>query len=398
MLSANPPNTCIDRLASARASVIDRLSQVGLLVALVGAPASVSRSIYTGWLPIYSIHLGAAVAFVALFCFRARIPSAAKLVILILGFWSVGLPALFTYGILGGGFWWLALCSLLLGTLYSARAGVVSAVIVVLLLAIAAWGFCSGFLSIPVDANAYVRNGAVWASLLITTIAMSLIVFQSVSNYQAAAVDLLSEVNHQHDQLRQVADHDHLTGLPSLSLAKDRLEVVLHAARRSGKKASLFFIDLDDFKAVNDTFGHEVGDHVLKTVAERLMTVIRPDDTAARLGGDEFILIVGGLPDEKMAAQIAKRTIDTISKPIDHAGASISIAASIGIGLFPDHAPDAPSLQRLADQAMYVAKRSGKNRFAFAQSCAHSSGIAAATIAAVAFATDSRTGSRSSQV
>ena len=192
------------------------------------------------------------------------------------------------------------------------------------------------------------------------------VVFQAITAYQEATLNLLDEVHKQRNQIQELATHDQLTGLPSLGLAADRLEIALAAARRSGKKVALLFIDLDGFKTVNDTLGHEAGDFVLKAVAERLEKVIRPEDTAARIGGDEFILMLGGLPEEQVAARIAGRAIDAISRPFDFGGSSISVGASIGIGLFPDHANNAQTLRRVADEAMYRVKRSGKNQFAFA--------------------------------
>jgi diguanylate cyclase (GGDEF)-like protein len=109
---------------------------------------------------------------------------------------------------------------------------------------------------------------------------------------------------------------------------------------------------------------------VLKTIADRLKRAIRLSDTAARVGGDEFIVILGGLPDERIAADIAERIITAVSRPIDYNSQQVSVGASVGIGLFPDHATDALSLRRAADSAMYAAKRRGTNSFIFAGSVA----------------------------
>ena len=168
------------------------------------------------------------------------------------------------------------------------------------------------------------------------------------------------------DRRQKLATHDYLTGLVLPGLAMEQLENVLDTARHSSKKVALLFVDLDGFKNVNDTFGHEAGDYVLKVVADRLQKAIRHNDTPARVGGDEFIVILDNLSDEQIAAEIAGRIISAISQPINCSDSSLSVGASIGIGLFPDNATDARSLRRVADEAMYVVKRSGKNRFAFA--------------------------------
>lgn len=363
-----PTSTPPDELLKLRHTLVDRIWRGLVVVALLGGPASVLRSLSTGWMALYSVHIVLALVVLAVYGFRARISIAVKSALLVLILACVGLVGVFTLGVLGTGYWYLVLSSLLVSTLYSMRAGIASAVAVAALLAIAGVGFVSGALKVPVDANLYIVSAGAWTALLFGTIVAPFVVFQAIAAYQQTTFNLLDEVHRQRNQIQEMATHDKLTGLPSLSLAADRLEIALAVARRSSTKVALLFIDLDGFKSVNDTLGHEAGDLVLREVAERLKKTIRPEDTAARIGGDEFILILGGLPDEKAAARIAGRAIETIGLPIDFKGSPIAIGASIGISLFPDHANDAQTLRRLADAAMYTIKRGGKNRFAFAVS------------------------------
>jgi diguanylate cyclase (GGDEF)-like protein len=220
---------------------------------------------------------------------------------------------------------------------------------------------------VPPDTINYASSRVTWVALLLTSIATPFVVFHAIAAYQTTTLALLKEVQQQRDRILQLASHDDLTGLPLWSLALDRLEVVLHTARRTRTKAAVLFIDLDSFKRVNDTSGHEAGDFVLKTIAERLTRAIRLSDTAARVGGDEFIVILGGLPDEKIASDIAARIIAAISRPVDYLGRQLSVGASVGIALFPDHATDAQALRRVADSAMYAAKRGGTNSFTVAE-------------------------------
>ncbi len=133
---------------------------------------------------------------------------------------------------------------------------------------------------------------------------------------------------------------------------------------------ALLFIDLDGFKPVNDSFGHDVGDEVLCEVARRLAGSIRAEDTVARVGGDEFIAIVGNLADDEAAKSVATCIGVAVDLPFVLAGHSINVGASIGIALFPDDAEDLDGLRRAADQAMYQVKRSGKGSFAFASAAA----------------------------
>jgi diguanylate cyclase (GGDEF)-like protein len=190
----------------------------------------------------------------------------------------------------------------------------------------------------------------------------------AVNRLLARAQGGMMEIRDRHDEAAYAASHDHLTGLPNRSLALQRLEALIHQARLGHKKVALMFIDLDGFKQVNDTSGHDAGDFVLKEVTRRLKSSLREDDTPARLGGDEFLAMIGGLQDASVAASIARKIIDAISAPLDYQGQVIHIGASVGIAMYPENGADADAVMQAADAAMYQIKRSGKNDFKFAQS------------------------------
>lgn len=166
-------------------------------------------------------------------------------------------------------------------------------------------------------------------------------------------------------QIQHLATHDLLTDLPGLRLAKDRMSVAINMARRYKKAVALMFIDLDGFKAVNDTLGHDAGDYVLKQVAQRLLSCVRETDTVARVGGDEFLIIATEINSSKNAAQIAQKVINLISQPVTFNKRQAVVGTSIGIALFPDHGEDMDQLIKLADEAMYKVKNAGKNNFRF---------------------------------
>ena len=159
-------------------------------------------------------------------------------------------------------------------------------------------------------------------------------------------------------RLRHQALHDDLTDLPNRALLYDRMEAALTAAERSGEPAALLLVDLDRFKEVNDTLGHDSGDRLLEEVAARLQGVVRRGDTLARLGGDEFAVLLRGLPDRGMAAELAGRLQDAIARPFLLNGVSAVLDASIGIAHCPEHGTDVHTLVQRADVAMYDAKRS----------------------------------------
>ena len=162
-----------------------------------------------------------------------------------------------------------------------------------------------------------------------------------------------------------MATHDLLTDLPSLRFARDRLSVALNMARRYKKAVAVMFIDLDGFKDVNDTLGHDAGDYVLQQVAKRLLSCVRETDTVTRVGGDEFLIIATEINAPENVAQIARKVIHLVSQPIIFNGRQSVVSASIGIALFPDDGHDMDQLIKKSDEAMYRVKKAGKNGFCF---------------------------------
>lgn len=162
------------------------------------------------------------------------------------------------------------------------------------------------------------------------------------------------------EHARHLSLHDVLTDLPNQRLLQDRLFVALNAARRSRETVAVVFIDLDNFKTINDSHGHGVGDVVLQVAAKRLRISMRGHDTVARVGGDEFVLVLTRCESRVAVEQTVDRLLDELAQPIVIGSGSVRLDASAGIALFPNHATDAQSLLRCADIAMYAAKRKGK--------------------------------------
>lgn len=168
------------------------------------------------------------------------------------------------------------------------------------------------------------------------------------------------------ERIYHMATHDGLTDLPTLKLAMDRLSMALSEARRHRTMAAVMFIDLDGFKAVNDTLGHDAGDYVLKQVTQSLLASVRETDTVARVGGDEFLIIATGVHSPENTALIAEKILQLMSQPVIFNGRKTVVGTSIGIALYPDHGKDKDQLIKLADEAMYRIKNSGKNGYSFA--------------------------------
>jgi diguanylate cyclase (GGDEF)-like protein/PAS domain S-box-containing protein len=167
------------------------------------------------------------------------------------------------------------------------------------------------------------------------------------------------------EMIHQMAYHDFLTGLPNRKLFSDRLGIALAQAQRNQKGVAIAMLDLDNFKEVNDTLGHDVGDLLLKATAERLSTALRESDTVARLGGDEFALILPDLKGIKDAIQIAQKIVDSFRKPFLIDIHQLTVTTSIGLAVYPDDGTDEGILLKNADQAMYQAKQNGRDRYQF---------------------------------
>lgn len=167
------------------------------------------------------------------------------------------------------------------------------------------------------------------------------------------------------DRLGFLAYHDPLTQLPNRMLLKDRISHSLQNARREGALAAVLFLDLDHFKLINDTYGHAVGDNLLKEVARRIKNLVRKEDTVSRYAGDEFVVLMEDFHDAKSPARLAKKLIETFNAPVEVKGYSLQITTSVGISLFPRDGDDPDSLIEKADTAMFRAKKEGRNNFQY---------------------------------
>ncbi|WP_339805423.1 diguanylate cyclase [uncultured Marinobacter sp.] len=184
---------------------------------------------------------------------------------------------------------------------------------------------------------------------------------QFVSSQVAAAV----ERKRTHSRLEYLAQHDPLTKLPNRALFLDRLHSSLARARRDSIRLAVLYLDMDNFKQINDTFGHSTGDQLLREVADRLTQCVRESDTVGRLGGDEFAVLLDGISRHEDAATVAEKILVALSSPYNLEGATLVSAPSVGIAVYPDHGEDDAQLVRHADGAMYAAKRSGGKCYTF---------------------------------
>jgi diguanylate cyclase (GGDEF)-like protein/PAS domain S-box-containing protein len=166
-------------------------------------------------------------------------------------------------------------------------------------------------------------------------------------------------------KLEELATHDALTGLPTRSVLNDRITMALNQAKRRNGKLAVMMLDLDKFKIVNDSFGHAVGDELLKTISTRLLNVVRKSDTVTRLGGDEFVILLTEIIDIEESSDIARRILLTIKQPMIINGHELNISASIGIAIYPENGIDSDILVKNADAAMYHVKETERGNYSF---------------------------------
>jgi diguanylate cyclase (GGDEF)-like protein/PAS domain S-box-containing protein len=177
----------------------------------------------------------------------------------------------------------------------------------------------------------------------------------------------ITERKHAQEQIEYQAYHDSLTGLPNRLLFRDRITVALAHTKRSGRLSAVMFLDLDQFKLVNDTLGHTVGDRLLQVIGARLVNCVRAEDTVARMGGDEFTILLADLGDRRGATAVAQKVLEAVRHPVLIDEHELFVTTSIGIAIFPDDGADAETLLQNADRAMYRAKDIGRDNYQYAK-------------------------------
>jgi diguanylate cyclase (GGDEF)-like protein/PAS domain S-box-containing protein len=190
----------------------------------------------------------------------------------------------------------------------------------------------------------------------------------SVVTIDSGHVGALHDVTAQkriQDQLEYIAHYDILTKIPNRSLLSDRIEQAMASSQRHQRSLAVAFLDLDGFKAINDTHGHSAGDQLLAVLAKRMRLALRDGDSIARIGGDEFVAVMVDLESQAQCQPVLERLLEVVADPVVVGDVGLKVSASIGVTVYPSDSADADQLIRHADQAMYVAKQTGKNRYHF---------------------------------
>ena len=232
----------------------------------------------------------------------------------------------------------------------------------------AAAHFAPGSICLVTDGTGGMDNATLATMIGLATLsilALTMVISAFDAHYAAHTAKLADSLQVANEQLRSIALHDKLTGLPNRFLLDDRLEQAVFRAGRSDRAFAVLFVDLDRFKPVNDSFGHRIGDELLRAVARRLKRCVRKGDTVARTGGDEFVIVLTDIAKAADAASISGKVLGELTRPFHLEGHELAISCSIGISVFPDDGTDVATLMVNADKAMYHAKKTGRSNYQF---------------------------------
>lgn len=207
------------------------------------------------------------------------------------------------------------------------------------------------------------KNGELYSTILSIDAVYDEIT-KKIKNYVVIYTDI-TRIKDQEKELTRLANYDFLTNLPNRRLLLDRLDMSLKHAKETNQKLAICFLDLDDFKPINDIYGHEAGDSLLCSLSQELLDTVRSRDTVARLGGDEFVIVINEVQDDYYLNNMIERILHVCSKEYEVLGHNVNVSASIGVVVYPTVNGDSDELLRFADQAMYKAKQQGRKRYVF---------------------------------
>ena len=264
-------------------------------------------------------------------------------------------------GILGPAFCFMLMAIFSLSLILPLRKMLVAASLIFAVNIMVVFYHFSGGFAINIDPVQAFEAPASWVSYFIVPVYASALIIFSFSRFNTTLINILEDLEKEKSNVAYLANHDPLTGLPNIRVMEIRAEQALEMAKRNQASPAILFIDLDHFKMINDNFGHEVGDILLKEASHRIQAILRGGDTVIRNGGDEFLVLLTHYNNTDGLVLVAERICSALAKPFMIDNIQCDVSCSIGIAYYPDHGTDLQTLIEKADTAMYTVKRSGKN-------------------------------------
>lgn len=359
-----------EHVEALRASTLNKLTNYLAISAVFLFAAFLYRLTDFDWKSTYVLQFFVFFSFIVVFVIRRKISH--KTVIycyLALGL-TLAATEFISLGLSGMGEIASLFCVMLSLFYLNKRSTTIVALIAIVIFGVAFYQYLYAGRQLSENDLVYVSWHSSWVGRFIAYAAFFLVLGVSTHFLQDQVIRLLVEleaqkktIETQKEQIEYLANHDALTGLPSIRLADDRLDAVLKLASQQHHKSALLFLDLDGFKAINDTHGHEAGDEVLKCVAERISSTIRSGDLACRVGGDEFLVIMEKVKCLSDLESLCQRLIKVISTPLFYNDTELAVGVSIGAASYPCSASSSRGLRLKADELMYQVKKSGKNNY-----------------------------------
>jgi diguanylate cyclase (GGDEF)-like protein len=281
-------------------------------------------------------------------------------------FTCISVGGLLNFGLISNFLIYANVAALIITIAYGIKLGLIFMAAFCAIVSVFAYLYVHGILVYPVDLNMYAISFGAWSIVLFAGFVSNSMLLVALGIMQKELNSKIKELNVEKKKVERYANYDNLTGLTSQRLSRDKIEMAISLAARSNNKVALLFIDLDGFKFINDTNGHDAGDQVLIEIAKRIQHIVRNSDTACRIGGDEFLVALSEIDDIQKVEKFCVRLLNEIEQPVEYDGTSLTVGGSIGISVYPDDANDFKTLKKIADTAMYQVKKSGKHNYKFA--------------------------------
>lgn len=346
-------------IQNSKALLIDKLLLALTCVAVIGAPISASRASVTGWLALYTLHILLASLVLSTWLFRKHLNSNTKALIICAIMTVVGVAGVLKYGLLAAGIWWLASTVFVAGVCISRRVGIIAGLGFLTIMCLFAAAYTRGYLSVDINLVTYMSSISAWANIIVIATVLPVVLFTIFSRYNALIIELAEGLSAAQDELEKAATIDTLTGAIRINALHERLDYLLCQQPRSEEFIALLYIDLDHFKAINDSYGHAAGDAVLVEFFNRTKATLREADLICRAGGDEFIIVLSGLKDPADSTQVARKLLKAFLHRFNYQGHWLKIEMSIGVAIAPLHGSTKEELIAHADSCMYQAKKKG---------------------------------------
>jgi diguanylate cyclase (GGDEF)-like protein len=295
--------------------------------------------------------------------FRKQLSTALKANFIIIGTTLISFVGIYNWGLYSASYFWLLVTPLLLTLFFSYKHALIFIGLTVVFLMLSAYMYHTEQWTMPIDADEYQKMYSSWATVIFGDLIMMVMLVILLSNMRKRITELISNLEEQQHKISQRADFDDLTGLTVFRVLSTKLTGMLKAQHRDKRHIAVFFMDLDGFKRINDSYGHYAGDMVLKEVALRMKACLRDEDVLCRMGGDEFVALCSSSENKPLEVElIANRLLDAVSIPIAFESSLLTVGVSIGIAVDDDSsAMDAEDMVKKADDAMYEVKRAGKH-------------------------------------